>query len=147
MRERALLALLTVALLAGCGGDDDEGTDDARPADRRGEVVEVVKSVQTAALDRDGDAYCDRLTGDLKRGLTARMAPLGVKTCEDAAGKAFKQAGGDEFAEIEKSREQLTTRDVRLASNRATVTLPASGRRMQLIRVGGDWYVSKLPGS
>lgn len=142
----ALIIVLATGALSGCG-DDDEDSNNAQSGDRRAEVVDAVKEFQTTALDRDADAYCDLLTGDLKRELTARVAPLGAKTCEDAADKAFELGGGDEFAEIKKSRDRLDRRDVRLAGNRATVTLPVSGRRMQLERVGGDWYVSKIPGN
>jgi hypothetical protein len=128
------------------GGDDGDGPKDARPADQRGEVVEAVKSFQKTALDRDASAYCNRLTGVLKRETTKKAAPLGAKSCEDAANKAFKLVGGDEYAQIRKSREQLDTGDVRLTGNRATVTLPVIGQRIQLDRVSGAWYVSELPG-
>ncbi len=129
------------------GGDDDDGPKDARPADRRSEVVEAVKSFHTTALDGDASAFCNRLTGVLKRETTAKAAPLGAKTCEDAASKAFKLIGGDEYAQIRKSREQLDTGDVRLTGNRATVTLPVIGQRIQLERVNGAWYVSELSGT
>lgn len=141
-----LIVALATAALGGCGGNDDESPADIRP-DERAEVVESVKALQTAALDRDANAYCDRLAGDLKRDMTARMAPLGVKTCEGAASKAFKLGGGDEFAEIRESRDRLDVGSVRLVGDRATVTLPSSGRRMSLVQAGGDWYVSKLPGN
>ena len=143
----ALLGAAQVDEAGDRGGDDGDGPKDARPADRRSEVVEAVKSFQTTALDRDASAYCDRLTGVLKRETTAKAAPLGAKTCEDAANKAFTLIGGDEYAQIRKSREQLDTGDVRLTGNRATVTLPVIGQRIQLERVSGAWYVSALPGT
>ncbi len=138
---RVLAALLAIGALGGCGGDDDS----ASPATPRGQVVEKVKALQGATLDRDAGAFCALLTRDLRRELTRKLRLLGAKSCEDAAAKAFELIGADEVDQINESREELSTRDVRLAGRRATVTLPVLTRRVGLTRVRGDWYVSKLP--
>ena len=67
---------------------------------------------------RQRGAACLQLEGNLKRDMTARVAPLGVKTCEEAADKAFEFGGGDEFAQIRQSRDALNTADVSLAEPR-----------------------------
>ncbi len=145
MRRRglALILLLASGNIVACG-DEDGDADDARPGDQRAEVVEAVKDFQTSGTDRDAGAYCRSLTGTMKRVTTARFAPLGAKSCEEAAARAFKLIGEDEFARIKRSRDQLDTGDVRLAGNRAIVSLPVIDRPMELLRVGEDWYVSKL---
>ncbi len=111
----------------------------------RGQVVEKVKVLQTATLDRDAGAFCRLLTGALKRETTRKLALLGAKNCEDAAAKAFELIGADEVDRIKESRDELGTEHVRLAGTRATVALPVVDRRVGLTRVRGDWYVSTLP--
>lgn len=140
----SVAVLLAVGALGGCGEDDGDDNS-ASTADPRGQVVQKVKVLQTATLDRDAGAFCRLLTADLRRETTRKLALLGAKSCEDAAAKAFELIGADEVDRIKESRDELGTKHVRLAGGRATVRLPVVNRRVGLTRVRGDWYVSKLP--
>ena len=105
--------------------------------------METVKEFQTAALDRDGDRYCDLLTGDAKRNVIVDLAPLGLGfECPNVIEKAFRLMGKDDFERVRLARERLTVRDVKLTGTAASVRL-ASGKMLRLRRSGGIWLISK----
>ncbi|MGI8594840.1 MAG: hypothetical protein ACR2ML_10830 [Solirubrobacteraceae bacterium] len=146
---RSALAVITAALLviAGCGGDDGGGGGEgSAPSDERTAVVDATRAYQDAFLEEDADAVCDHLSGRGKRELVVTAAALGGPvSCPDSAKRVFDLAGEDDRQRIKRSREQLKPGDVRLHGQQATVTLPASGRKLGLRKAGAKWLIS-VPG-
>ena len=125
----ARLVALTclVALLAGCGGDDDKK-----------EAEQTVRAFVTAVNERDADAYCDEL-------ITKKFRERSTFATGDEASESCKR----QLKAIKGLKIDL----VRIAStkvdgDKATVTVVfrRSGQevrqRVQLEKDGGDWKIA-----
>ena len=120
----ALVCLL--ALVAGCGGDDNE------------DAEQTVRDFVTAVNKRDADTYCDELiTDDFRKKTT-------FATGDEASDSCKRQLKAITGLHIELVRVVGTKVD----GDEATVTavLRSEGRRMrrvyELAKDGGDWKLN-----
>ncbi len=116
-----------LALLAGCGGGDDEE-----------EAEQTVRDFVTAVNERDGDRYCDELiTEEFREKTTFGTGDAASESCK-------RQLKAIKGLRIELVRIVRTTVD----GDKATVTavLRRSGeqvrQRLSLERDDGDWKLS-----
>ena len=142
--RRFAVTIAVLLVTAGCGGDEGGGGGAASaPSDERAAVVEATRAYQDTVLDEDADAFCDRLTGDGKQELVATAAALGGPVgCSESAKRVFDLAGEDDRQRIKQSRDALSPADARVRAGTATVTLPESGRKLGLRKVGDEWLIS-----
>ncbi len=142
--RRFALTVAALVVTAGCGGEEGGGGGaGSTPTNERAAVVEATRAYQDAALDEDGDAFCDHLTGRGKTELVATAAALGGPvSCSESAKRVFDLAGEDDRQRIKQSRDKLSPSDVRVRAGTATVTLPASRRKLGLRKAGDEWLIS-----
>ena len=140
--KRIVLAGVALALLAGCG---NAASDTGDNTNRRAEVLSELGIYQDAFLAEDAAAACDRLTGDAKRNIVSELAAVAKDglSCESVLEGAMGLFGPDDYAEVEKAREELGPADVQLQGpDKAVVALP-SGRTTEMARIEGAWYVDE----
>jgi ketosteroid isomerase-like protein len=129
-RRVALICL--VALLAGCGGDDDKK-----------DAEQTVRDFVTAVNERDADAYCDELiTKEFREKSTFAKGDKASDSCK-------RQLKAIKGLDIELVRIAGTKVD----GDKATVTVVfrRSGQpvrqRVLLEKDGGDWKIAGGGGS
>ncbi len=158
MRRLALLGL-TVALVSGCGSDDDEPKSQPKSDDQK--IEEVVVAYNTAVADGDVKA-CDLLTAEgqqimVDNGFTGEAGRASGDPAQDCppavehlrgALEAEQEAGIDlerpnlddlKFAAVENVQ-------VRGAQARADVKAKSKAYTVDLEKVGDEWKLSSLPG-
>lgn len=146
-RAGTILAVLALAVGAGCGNDGegglgkrDRGKAAARPADPNAQVEATVRELVAAARREDVGHICDRL---IAQRVTQRLQLAGI-SCEGELRKALPRV-------VDPSLEIVDV-DVDTDGARATARVEsrAGGRRRQdtlgLIREGGRWRVATLGG-
>jgi hypothetical protein len=122
-------------VLASCGGAGDP----------RRDVATTVQDFQAAAVDGNGDAYCDLLSGKGKEEALRGFAAIGGEfDCPKGLEKARGLLGKDEIDDLDEARKQTGPEDVTVRGDRARVTLPG-GKQMRLIRSDGDWLINSIP--
>ena len=123
---RVVAIICLVALLAGCGGDDQE------------DAEQTVRDFVTAVNERDADAYCDDLiTEEFREKSTFATGDRASESCKREL-KAIKGL------HIELVRIVRTKVDGDRATT--TVVFRRSGRqvrqRVLLEKDGGDWKIA-----
>jgi hypothetical protein len=106
-------------------------------------VVERVKAAHQAYLDKDGEAFCDLLTGEGKQKILAATLFLGEKDCASSVERTLDSVGPEDFADTERSQDALEPDDVRIRGDRATVSF-VSGNEQPVRKVGDEWYIDGL---
>ena len=110
--EAHRLAGVALALLAGCG---NAASDTGDNTNRRAEVLSELGIYQDAFPGaEDAAAACDRLTGEAKRNIVSELAAVAKDglSCESVLEGAMGLFGPDDYAEVEKAREELGPADV-----------------------------------
>jgi hypothetical protein len=130
-----LLAVLALALAA-CGGATGDSAEDFQGAQR--EVAQTIEDLEEAGQEDEPRRICQAL---LSRELVRRI--------EDAAGDCVRAIDG---ALDEADTFTLTVESVRVTGNtaRARVETGTDEERLEtleLVREGGGWRVSGLPGA
>ena len=103
-----MCALLTTALLAGCGGDSEQEpaarespapAETQAPADAEAAVKKTFDEYNQALADRDWEAACDRLAPETSEKLRENVKKLGLKDppqdCDELLGKVYETADQD----------------------------------------------------
>jgi ketosteroid isomerase-like protein len=125
---RRLVALMCLlALVAGCGGDDDKK-----------EAEQTVRDFVKAVNERDADAYCDELiTEEFLEKSTFAKGDQAKESCK----REFKAIKG---LHIELVRIVRTKVDGDEATVVAVLRRPGGQitQRLQLEKDGGDWKLS-----
>lgn len=136
-RRRAAVAALLV-LLAGCGGGGRHVPDsDAASA--------AVLGFSKAFGAGNAKEACDLLTADARAAFLKRVqALIATKDCAVAMTKVHDEAGAD----VNQAFARATVSNVRLKGTSATATLTASGHSttVGLLKQGGDWKLTGVPG-
>ena len=135
--KRMILAALTAAVLAGCGGGSDED-----------QVREVASDFTAAFADSDAKRACELMTSEAKQQIVKAAAALGGGECE----KTMSAATGllDESQKDALRDAEITK--VTISGDRAEVTQSAdvgdSGDGpMQLAKRGDRWLVDADEGA
>ena len=116
-----------MALLAGCGGGDDEK-----------EAEQTVRDFVTAVNERDADAYCDDLITEEFREKST------FATGDEATDSCKRQLKAIKGLQIELVRVVSTKVDGDKATVVAVLRRPNGEirQRLQLEKDGGDWKLS-----
>jgi hypothetical protein len=138
------VGLLALALLAGCGGDDDtdepaqtQAPPESLPAGRSDEqqIQAVWRSYTTALGKEDGDTVCSLLTENGKKEVL-RGGAAG-RTCEEVVAEI-----GSFFKGFE---NELT--DIKVQGDVAEAVSPARGQipkqGLGFRKIGGEWKIDR----
>lgn len=138
MRSRGVSIAVAVAVaLAGCGGGDmPSDTEAARAA---------TADFAHAFGEGSGSRACELLTTSAQAAFVKRVkGSTGAANCNEAIIRVHSLAGKDvtdAFASAKASAPKVT-------GSTATVTLTASGHAttVRLVKEGGDWKLTGVPG-
>lgn len=124
-------------------GADTSGSKDlsdgtgSGPAEERLQIVAVLRRYYKAFIDSDGDAACSLLTS---AGREILIADAGAKTCSDSVARLVKQAGPENVALLERTRDGLHINDIRLTGNTAIAQIGKTSQ-LRLVRQNGRWLL------
>jgi hypothetical protein len=131
-------ALVAVLLLAGCGGSD-KGSDQEQ-------VTTAVTDFAHAFGKGDGTKACNLLTPGARDAFASRISTLvGTRDCAEAIGKLPSVAG----AEVTGPFQTAKVDQVKVTGDNATARLTAAGHSapVRLQKRGGDWLLTRVPGT
>lgn len=144
-RERSRLAaalatlMVLAALVGGCGGGSAKAPSDAEAASA------AVRGFATAFGTGKGGDACDLLTKDAQAAFLRRVQDL-VRTsdCATAMTKVHDEAGSD----VTQAFATATVSAVHVSGTTGMATLTASGHSttVGLVKQGGDWKLTGVPG-
>jgi hypothetical protein len=130
------LALLTAAAVgvAGCGGDDSGGDDEAQ-------IKDVVTSYAAAIADKDGDKACGFLTDSAREQVEKAGEALKADGCADVMEKVTEEASDDDRDQL----KDIEVTSVKIDGDRAVVQVKAAGETgdpSTLVKEDGDWKIA-----
>jgi len=140
-RPLALAALLTAAVVGGCGASSSSSTDDFKGEERA--VAEVVEDLQEAGQRGDAQRMCDDL---LAKPVVTRLTEAGraapeKRNCADTLDQSLKDA--DTF--------DLTVTKVAVTGDQALATVRSGGGgdknrtdTLALVKEGRNWKLSEI---
>jgi hypothetical protein len=137
--KAATSALVALALLAGCGGGGDKGSEQEQ-------VSKAVTDFAHAFGKGDGGKACSLLTPGARAAFVSRISSLvGTRDCADAIGKLPAVAG----ANVTGPFQTATADSVKVTGDSATARLTAGGHSAQvsLQKRDGDWLLTAVPGT
>ena len=139
--QRPALAAVAIALVAvaGCGGGGKKASD----AQLAGAAV---SGFSKALGSGDGKAGCDLLTSAARATfLKSVQALTATRDCAAAMKKVHDAAGVD----VNAAFSAATVSNVKVSGSSATATLTASGHsvRVNLVKQGGKWRLTGVPGT
>ncbi|MGI9019812.1 MAG: nuclear transport factor 2 family protein [Solirubrobacterales bacterium] len=146
------LALCAAALLAGCGGDDEEGTGSA--TDDEAAVLEAVETFYAAALDGDGETACGLLTDDavaeVEEGATGlaedQVCVELVETLGDLLGEEAKElAEQNEPEVIQVEGDAATVATTSFNQESAGGEVATEEIELDLVKDDGEWKIAGFP--
>jgi hypothetical protein len=139
VKRAASSALVAVALLAGCGGSDDKGSDQEQ-------VTKAVTDFAHAFGKGDGAKACDQLTPGARDAFVSRIASLvGTRDCAAAIGKLPAVAGANVTTPFQTAKVD----QVKVTGDSATARLTAAGHSasVNLQKRDGSWLLTRVPGT
>jgi hypothetical protein len=132
--SRSLAVLCATVALAGCGGDDDQGRDEAK-------VKRTVDGLYDAFAAKDARKVCASLTAARQREIErqARVGGQGRGSCARTLSFALAFLGNQL-----KGLKSARVTDVRVDGDKATATVEYRGKKgdLGLAKKGDDWLVS-----
>jgi ketosteroid isomerase-like protein len=128
MRRRTATALVALALgIAGCGGDDDGGSDEDK-------IKSTIDDYASAVRDSDQPKACELLTDDAKAKIEERTG----KQCQSFVTNLGTFGADEQLTGVEAS-------EVEVDGNKATATVKGAGEieiEVDLIKDGADWKIT-----
>jgi hypothetical protein len=132
--KRALVPVLALLALAGCGGEQDSNLDRFQGADR--EIAQKIEDLQEAGEGRNPEDICSEI---LSRTLVEQLEAAGAN-CRDEMNKAIEDA--DDF--------DLEVQDVAVTGNQATARVRRGDdgptATFEFVRENGQWRATSLSG-
>lgn len=138
VRSASLTSLALAVLVAGCGGGS-KGSD-------REQVRSSVTDYAHAFGDGDGKKACSQLTAAAQASFVTRVSALtGTRDCAQAIDKLHAVAG----AAITGPFQDAKVTAVKITGDSATATLSAGGgsTTVPLSKQGGEWKITRVPGT
>ena len=136
MRTACLGSLIAATLALGCGGDDDDSTNNAdRFEGAEGDVAALIDEFAAAGRDGDWARVCDEI-----------FAEALTNSIERAAGQSCATEVEQELTEDEYELE-VGAVEVNGATATATVTDRADNEsQLHLVKTGEDWRILRVTG-
>jgi hypothetical protein len=129
----ALLAMVGILAVGGCGGSDDEGT--SKPTGDEASVRRVLSDLQTAAVAGDGKRICTQI-------FTPKLAQSVAASSK--SGSCAEEVRRNLFSPT----TRLTVQSVRVADEAtATATVEEASRTTStvfLVRQSGRWRIRSV---
>jgi ketosteroid isomerase-like protein len=128
MRRGTAALVLSVALgIAGCGGDDDGGSDEDK-------IRSTIDDYASAVRDSDQPRACELLTDEVKAKIEEREG----KQCQSFVTNLGSFGADEQLTSVEAT-------DVSVDGNKATATVKGAGEieiEVDLIKDGADWKIT-----
>lgn len=132
-RSVAFAALIALALLPACGGDDEQ------------EIRSAIRDLQQAFARQDGPAICGALTEAGRE----HIGTLGHDPREPCGENIWMLLDPDAKADARETGRERGPRRIEVDGDRATVVVrlgPGSVGRVPLAKEDGEWKVDALYG-
>lgn len=144
--------LCTAALVAGCGGDDEEGSGSG--TDDEAAVLEAVETFYAATLDGDGETSCGLMTDDavaeVEEGATGLAEGQGcvelVETLGDLLGEEAKElAAQNEPKVIQVEGDAATVATTSFNQEDVGGEVATEEIELDLVKDDGEWKIAGFP--
>jgi hypothetical protein len=134
MRLAYVGALIGASLVIGCGGDDDDGSNNADRFDGDdADVAAVIDDFAQAGRDGDGEQVCDEIFTEALKGNIERES---------------EQSCASEVQEnIPEGEYELTVDSVAVKGQAATVSVTDENDNksvLQMVKTGDEWRVARV---